>query len=99
MGFKSFENKFVEPQSERRAGCPELRGGYSVKDPVGVQVFDAAQHHDHVGLDVGGRENDVVPVADDLLQIGVHVIVDEVNVGSVAKYVDELATRDIYQPN
>ena len=66
-----------------------------MKDPVGVQVFEAAQHHYHVRLDVGGREDDVVPIPNDLLQISVHVIVDEIDVGSVAKDIDKLTNQTI----
>ena len=59
-----------------------------MENPIGVEVFQALQRHDDVGLDVPGSEKDVA-VPDDHLQIGVHVVEDETDVRFVPEDIQQ----------
>ena len=61
----------------------------SVKDPVHVQILQPQQCLENIGLDVGWGQDDPL-IFDDDLQVRVHEVHHNGDVGSVTKHINKL---------
>lgn len=85
QGHKAIVNNPMEEQCRRKVAAST----HPMQNPLRMEIFQSLQRHDGVGFDMTRRQHDAL-VLDNHLEVGLHEIKHQADVGLLTEHIQEL---------